>query len=110
MVLVRTILAAFIAVSVAMSLAIGEAVMSPSPDQVAMADQADMPCCRCCNSNTQNQSNPTACVLKCMTLAGAVLPATNVAQPYLVDGRPLPFVDDTSHGVVTKPPTHPPPA
>ena len=110
MTLVRTILAALIAVAVAMSPTIGEAFMSPSPDQVVIADHADMPCCPCCNSNTQDQPNPTACVLKCMTLAGTVLPAMNVAQPYLVDGLPLPFVDETSHGVVRKPPTHPPPA
>ena len=108
MVLVRTILAALIAVSVAMSPATGEAVMSPSPDQVAMADQADMPCCPCCNSNTQDQSKPTTCVLKCMTLAGAVLPTMTIAQLHLVDGLPLPFVDETSHGVVRKPPTRPP--
>jgi hypothetical protein len=55
--LVRAILAAFIAIAVAMSPAIGEPVMPPSADQMAMADQADMPCCPCCN--TLEQSKPT---------------------------------------------------
>jgi hypothetical protein len=38
-----------------------------------------LPCCQCCDK--QDQSKLTTCVLKCMTLAGAVLPAMNVAQP-----------------------------
>ena len=108
MALFRTILAALIAVSVALSPAIAEVIMLPSPVQVAMADQADMPCCPCCD--TQDHFKSTTCVLKCMTLAGAVLPAMSVAHPYLVDGLPVPFVNDTSHGVARKPPTHPPPA
>ena len=107
MAMVRTILAALIAISVALSPAIGEASMSPSSGQMVTADQADMSCCPCCNTHDHSQS--ITCALKCVTLAGAVLPAMNVAQPYLVDGLPVPFVDDTSHGVVRKPPTHPPP-
>lgn len=108
MALIRTILAALIAVSVALSPAIGEAAMSPSASQVVMADQSDMPCCPCCD--TQDHSKSTACVLKCLTLAGAVLSVAGVAQPYLLDGLPVPFADDTSHGVARKPPTHPQPA
>lgn len=108
MALVRTILAALIAISVALSPAIGEVVMSPSPGEVMVADQPDMSCCPCCD--TQDHFKSTACVLKCMMLAGAVLPAMSVAQPYLVDGLPVPLADDRSQGVVSKPPTHPPPA
>ncbi len=108
MALVRPILAALIVVSVALSPAIAEVIISPSPVQVVMADQADMPYCPCCD--TQDHFRSTTCVVKCMTLAGAVLPAMNVAHPSLVDGLPVPFVDDTLHGVARKPPTHPPPA
>jgi hypothetical protein len=108
MALVRTIIAALIAISVALSPAIGEAGMSSSsPVEVMTADQSDMSCCPCCK--TQDHSQSTACALKCITLAGAILPAMNIAQPYLVDGLPVSFVDDTSHGVVRKPPTRPPP-
>ena len=107
MALIRTILVALIAISVALSPAIGEAVVSPSPVEVMTADQADMACCPCCN--TQDNFKSTACVLKCITLAGAILPAMNVAQPYLVDGLPLSLVGDTLHGLVRSPPTHPPP-
>jgi hypothetical protein len=108
MAIIRTILAALLAISVALSPAIGEAVISPSSGEAITADQADMSCCPCCN--TQDHSQSTTCALKCITLAGAILPAMNVAQPYLVGGLPLPFVDDSTHGVVRKPPTHPPPA
>jgi hypothetical protein len=115
--LIRTIMAALIAISAALSPAIGETAlspaigetaMSPAPVEVMTADQADMSCCPCCN--TQDNFKSTACILKCVTLAGAVLPAISLAQPYLLDGLPLLFVDDTSHGVLRKPPTHPPPA
>ena len=106
MALVRTILAALIAISVALSPAIGEGVMLPSPGEVT--NQADMPCCQCCD--TQDHSKPTACVLKCITLSVAILPAQSVARPSLVDGRPMPLVQDTSDGVARKPPTRPPPA
>jgi hypothetical protein len=106
MAIIRTILAALLAISIALSPAIGEAVMSPSSGEAMTVDQADMSCCPCCK--TQGHSQSATCALKCITLAGAVLPAMNVAQPYLVDGLPLSFVDETSHGVVRKPPTHPP--
>jgi hypothetical protein len=107
MVVIRAIMAVLIAISVVMLPATGEPIVSPSPVEVMMADQSDMSCCPCCK--TQDHSQSTACALKCITLAGAILPAMNIAQPYLVDGLPVPFVDDTSHGVVRKPPTRPPP-
>jgi len=107
MAMIRTILAALLAISVALSPAIGQASMSPSSSEAMTADQADMSCCPCCK--TQDHSQSITCALKCVTLAGAVLPAMTVAQMYLVDGLPLPLVDDTSHGVKRKPPTHPPP-
>ena len=73
-----------------------------------MTDQADMPCCPCCDKRDNLKS--TACILKCMTLTVAVIGAPAATQPYLRDGRLLPFVHDTFHGVARKPPTHPPPA
>src|SRR6516162_8113865 len=105
---IRTIFVALITISVAVLPASGEAIVSPSSVNAAMADQGDMPCCPCCN--TQGDFKATACVLKCMALAGAVLPAITVALPYFVVGSPLSLVDDTLHGLVRPPPTHPPPA
>ena len=106
MVLIRTIMAAFIAMSVALSPAVGEVVMSSSPAEVMTADQPDVSCCQCCNPQDHSQS--TTCALKCITLVGAVLPATTVTLLYVADGSPLSFVGDTSHGLVRPPPTPPP--
>jgi len=108
MFLIRKILVAVIAMSVALLPATGEAIVSPSPAEVTMADQADMPCCPCCN--TQGDFKATACVLKCVALAAAVLPMMAVALPYVADGATLSLADDTLQGVVRAPPTHPPPA
>jgi hypothetical protein len=70
--LIRTMLVALIAISVAALPAASEAIISSYPAEITMADQADMPCCPCCN--TQGDFKATACVLKCVALAGAVLP------------------------------------
>jgi hypothetical protein len=107
MLLFRSIIAALIAVSVAMSPAIGEPVMLPPADAVMTSDQADMPCCPCCDQ--QDNFKTTACVQKCMTLTGAVIAPPSAAAPALRDGRLLPLVHDSSRGVARKPPTHPPP-
>jgi hypothetical protein len=107
-VLIRKILIAVIAISVAVLPATAEAIVSPSPVEVTMADQADMPCCTCCN--TQGDLKATACVLKCVALAGAVLPEMAVALPYVADSSPRSRVDGTLHGLVRPPPTRPPPA
>ena len=107
MALIRTILVALIAISIAVLPATVEAIVSPLPAEVTMADQADMPCCTCCN--TQGDLKATACVLKCTALAGAVLPAMTVA--YISDEAPPgTLVDGTLHGLARAPPTHPPPA
>jgi len=107
-VLIRRILVAVIAMSVAILPATAETVVSPSPAKITMADQADMPCCPSCN--TQGDLKATACVLRCTALAGAVLPAMTVSLPYLAHQSPRSLVDDTLHGLVRAPPTHPPPA
>ena len=108
MVLIRRILVAVIAISVAVLPATREAIVTPSPADVTMADQADMLCCPCCN--TQGDFKATACVLKCVALAAAVLPMMNVAPLYVADRTTVSLVDDTLRGVVRAPPTHPPPA
>ena len=108
MFLIRRILVAVIAMSVAVLPATAEAIVSPSPAKITMADQANMPCCPSCN--TQGDLKATACVLKCTALAGAVLPAMTITLPYVADGSPQTLVDDTLHGVARAPPTHPPPA
>ena len=108
MILIRRILVAVIAMSVAVPQAITEAIASPSPAEIAMVDQADMPCCPTCN--TQDDFKAIACVLKCAALAAAVLPAMTIALLYTPNGSPRTLVDDTLHGLVRAPPTHPPSA
>jgi hypothetical protein len=108
MVSIRRIFVAVIAISVAVLPATGKAIVSPSLVEVTMADQADMPCCPCCN--TQGDFKATACVLKCIALAGAVLPVVNVALLNLADGTPVSLANDTLQGFVRAPPTHPPSA
>jgi hypothetical protein len=108
MALIRTILVALMAISIAVLPATVEAIVSSSPAEVTMADQDDMPCCTCCN--TQGDLKATACVLKCTALAGAVLPAMTIGLPYIADGFPRTLVDDTLRGLARAPPTHPPPA
>src|SRR6516162_3946946 len=108
MAIIRTIFVALITISVAVLPASAEAIVSPSSVNATMADQADTPCCPCCN--TQGDFKATACVLKCAALASAILPAMTVALPYLAHQSPRSLVDDTLHGLVRAPPTHPPPA
>jgi hypothetical protein len=107
MIPIRTIVAALIAISVALLPAAGEAIVSPSTSQVAMADQSDMPCCPCCN--TQDDIKLTFCTLTCITLASAVFPTTVTMPLYVADSTPAGFVDDPLHEFLTAPPTHPPP-
>jgi hypothetical protein len=107
-VLIRRFLVAVIAISVAALPAASDAVISSYPAEITMVDKADMPCCPCCD--TQGDFKAAACVLKCVALAGAVLPEMAVALPYVADGSPRSRVDDTLHGLVRPPPTHPPPA
>jgi hypothetical protein len=104
----RALLAALIAVSVAALPAIAEVIVLPSPDQVMMADQAEMPCCPSCD--TQGDFKATACVLKCAALAGAVLPAMPATLLILAEGSPLAPAEHALHGLARAPPTHPPPA
>jgi len=108
MVGIRALLTALIAISVAALPAFAEVIVLPSPDQVTMADQAEMPCCPTCD--TQGEFKATACVLKCVALASAVLPAMPVALLFLAEGSPLAFSEHALHGLVRAPPTHPPPA
>jgi len=86
MVGIRALLTALIAISVAALPAIAEVIVLTSPDQVTMADQAEMPCCPSCN--TQGDFKATACALKCVALASAVLPAMPVALLFLAEGSP----------------------
>jgi hypothetical protein len=108
MTVIRAVLTALIVISVAALPAIAEVIVLPSPDQVTMADQAEMPCCP--NCDTQGDFKATACILKCMALASAVLPAMPVALLFIADGSPLALARQALHGLVRAPPTHPPPA
>jgi hypothetical protein len=107
MVGIRALLTALIAISVAALPAIAEAIVLTSPDQVTMADQAEMPCCPSCN--TQGDFKAIACVLKCVALASAVLPATPVTLLFLAEGSRLALAEHPLHGLIRAPPTHPPP-
>ena len=106
--LIRRIFVVVITMSIATIPAAAEAVVLPSPAQVTIANAADMPCCPACDS--QGNIKATMCVLKCVALAGAILPAITVALPHIADGSPRTPVDDTLRGLVRAPPTHPPPA
>jgi hypothetical protein len=106
MVLIRTILAALIAFSVAVLPATGEAIALSSADQSMMSNQSDMSCCPCCN--TQDVLKLAACALKCVGIVGAVLPALTLTPLYFADGASLPFVDHPLHEFFKAPPTHPP--
>lgn len=105
MAVIRTVLAALIAISVALLPATGEAIALPSAGQAVMVDQSDMPCCPCCD--TQDDFKLTSCVLKCINLVSAV--AAMVITPlYLADGVPVNFVNELLHEFLKAPPTHPP--
>lgn len=105
--MIRIVLAALIASSVAALPATGAVAFLTKPVEMSMPDHADVPCCPCCN--TQDDRGSVACAIKCMSSFGAVLPAMATAQPYLVgEARPS-FVDDNLQGHERSPPTHPPP-
>jgi hypothetical protein len=99
----RTILAALIAISVAMVPATGGAVISAKPVEMAMADQADMPCC----PPPDDGKASVACAFKCLNFVAASFPAALVLS-HTADRLPQSFADVTLHGYVS-PPTHPPP-
>jgi hypothetical protein len=101
--LVRTILAALIAVSVVMVPASAGAAISITPVEMSMADQADMPCCA-----PDDCKGSIACALKCFNFVAAMFPAA-LSLSHFVDGAPPAIVDDTLRGHVRSPPTHPPP-
>ena len=104
----RALLTALIAISLALLPAIAEVIVLPSPDYVMMADEAEMPCCPGCD--TQGDFKATACILKCMALASALLPAMPVALLFIPNGSPHALVEHALHGLVRAPPTHPPQA
>lgn len=104
MLIVRVILAAVIAISVAMLPATGGAVASSKPIEMSMADNANMPCCA-----PDDCKDSSACALKCFNFVGVVLPAVVVTQLYLIDAVPPSIVDGALREHVSKPPTHPPP-
>jgi|SRR6516165_5012940 hypothetical protein len=108
MALIRTILAALIAISVAAVPATTEAIVAPSLAEVMLTDQADMPCCP--PSDAQGNFKATACVLKCAALAGTIVPATALVLPRMANGSWLSLVDNTLRELLRAPPTHPPPA
>lgn len=106
MAFIRTILAALIAASIAVLPAAGEGMASPSATQAMMVDQAGTPCCPCCN--TQDDFKLPSCVLKCITLVGAVFPTMAVTPTYSANGAPLHLADVPFREFLRAPPTHPP--
>jgi hypothetical protein len=108
MLLVRTILAALIAISVAVVPVAVEAAVTTTPAKMSMSVDADMPCCPCCNEQDTSKTSAT-CAFKCINLVGAVCPAMIVIRLHLIEAVPPSFVNDTLRGHVSSPPTHPPP-
>lgn len=104
---VRVLLAILISVSVASLPATGEAVVSTDFAHAMASAQTDMPCCPSCNDRDSSKS--VGCAFKCITLAGAIFPAMDIAIPNLRHGTlPIAF-DGAMSGTEVKPPTHPPP-
>jgi len=105
---IRSILTVVIVISIALlPVAAGLAVASPS-NVTVMADRNSMPCCP--DRGIQDNFKSTQCLLKCVTLAGAILPAIAIALPRLAGQSEAPFKTDNLHGLLGRPPTRPPPA
>ena len=104
MVVVRAILAALIAISVALLPASAGAAVSTKPVEMSMSRQADMPCCP-----PDDCKDSIVCGLKCFNFAGVLPVAMAVMLPRLVAEAPPSFVHHALHAHVRSPPTHPPP-
>lgn len=104
----RTIVAALIAFAVALLPATGKAIISPSPAEMMMTDQADMPCCPL--RDLQGDFKAPACALQCVVLSAAILPGTIIAPLRVAERSRRSFVNETSDGLVRAPPTRPPSA
>jgi hypothetical protein len=106
MVIIRTIVAALIAISVALLPAPGMAILPTPPDQSVMVDHADMPCCPYCDTENDRGSN---CALTCMSVAAFVAAVTAIALlPYIADRSPPSFATEPLREFLKAPPTHPP--
>lgn len=101
----RAILVALIAVSVAMVPATGGAAVSTKPVEMSMSNHAEVPCCP-----PDDCKDQIICGLKCFNFVGAVACAVVVMLPYLAAEAPPSFVHHALHTHVSSPPTHPPPA
>jgi hypothetical protein len=104
---VHTILAALIAISVVALPAAEGSDISTKPAQISMSGHAGVPCCPCCDTRRDYKS-PTSCAIKCISVFGAILPAS-VSLPQISDAVPLFSLIDTLREYVRRPPTHPPP-
>jgi hypothetical protein len=71
MLIVRAIVAALIAISVAMVPAAAGAYISTKPVEMSMAGHANTPCC-----TPDDCKDSIACAVKCFNFVGAVFPAT----------------------------------
>lgn len=107
MVVIRTVVAACIAFSVAVLPAPGMVVPPAPPDHAVMVDQGDMLCCPFCD--TQNDHGSMICALTCMSVAAFVVPVTEVALLSDIGERsPLSFATESLQEFLKAPPTHPP--
>jgi hypothetical protein len=106
MVIIRTIVATFIAISVVL-LPAGMVSLPAASDQAMMVDQADMPCCPLCD--TQNDHASMICASTCMSVAAFIVPVTVIALPPHIGGRPAqPFASEPLQEYLKAPPTRPP--
>ena len=99
----RTLLAVLIAISVVFAPVTGGAGVSITPVNVAMPNNADMPCC----PSPDDRNGSVACAFKCLNFVATIFPLT-VALPYIAEGLQPAATDGALHGHVS-PPTHPPP-
>ena len=102
---VRTIMAALLAISVAVAPATGGAIAASTPLEMSMHGQGDMPC-----RPPGDQQKSVPCALKCLSFVGAVLATAAVAPLYPVAQIRESLAAGALHGHLASPPTRPPPA
>lgn len=107
MIVIRTIVTALVAISVVLLPAAATVAVSIPSVEMSVGGHDRMPCCP--SSESHDSFRSIACALKCMALNGAVFPVIAVAVPPSTDGCLQAFADDTLQGLVSTPPTHPPP-
>jgi hypothetical protein len=102
MAFVRTLLAVWIAIAVALLPAAGGAAVVTKGAATVMSDPAAMPCC----DHMDQCGDAAACALKCFNFVASV-PAVHTGPAF--HGHARPWIETpVLHAHVIPPPTHPP--